>query len=220
MIGQDDNDLEESNEGDNDSGEAGDGSNEDELQPQEGYNSDGEESDVIQMAEDLDTDLDRLNKAREVEKQRRREAEKARRAKAARYSVGFIDEEQDEFNVTFNAGSSNSVTDTPARPRGGAGGSAAEDDVPSRNRNGSGGTSSRSQGVGGTSSRSQVSSAKDKRNLKRKQRGSTSSTGSMDKQVVPRRKTLRTSEIFPKHDWPMGMSEAQVKFTGCGFVLR
>ena len=210
MIGQDDNDLEESNEGNDDSEEAGNGSNEDDLQPQEEYNSNDEGSDVIQMAEDLDTDLDRLDKAREVEKQKRREAEKARRAKAARYSVGFIDEEQDEFNVTSNAGNSNSVNDTPARPRGGAGGSAAGDDVPSRNRNGSGGTSSRSQG----------SSAKDKRNLKRKQRGSTSSTGSVDKQVVPRRKTLRTSEIFPKHDWPMGMSEAQVKLQVVGFMLR
>ena len=148
----------------------------------------------------MDSDLDKLDKARDKEMQKRREAEKARRARAARHSVGFIDEESDEFNVTFNAGNGDTVNDEPARLRGGAGGGVAVDDAPARNKNGSGGASTKPRGT----------SAKDKRSLKRKQRGSTSSTGSLDKQVAPRRKTLRTSEIFPKHDWPMGMSEAQV----------
>ena len=99
VIGEDDNEREESNEESGDGEVGGNGSNEEDFRPHEEYNSNDEDSDVIQMAEDLDTDLDKLDRAREVEKQKRREAEKARRARAARYSVGFIDEETDEFNV-------------------------------------------------------------------------------------------------------------------------
>ena len=122
VIGQDNNDLEESNEESSEGDEDGndDDVNGEEFELQEEYNSDDEDSDVIQMAEGLDTDLERLDRAREAEKQKRRDAEKARRARAARHSVGFIDEETDEFNVTFNAGNVNSSNDAPARPRGGA----------------------------------------------------------------------------------------------------
>ena len=170
----------ESSEKDDDEGAEGEGG---EFVRYESINSDEEDPDVIQVAKNLDTDMERLERAKEAEKQRKREAEKARRAKAARISVGFNEEEHDAFNETFNAGSGDVSLEVLSSNKGGAGSSTGN---------------------------SRGSTAKDKRTLKRKQRGSTSSTGSMDKQLMPRRKTLRTSEIFPRHDWPLGMSEAQV----------
>ena len=120
---------------------------------------------------------------KEADRRKQREAEKARRAKAARHSVGFVDGEGDDFNTTFNAGSGDDTGD-----------------VPTRNR----------AGVGSAAGGSHAGSSAANRTLKRKDRGSTGSNGGLVKQITPRRKVLRTSEIFPRHDWPLGMSEAQV----------
>ena len=68
------------------------------------------EEDIVEVAESAEATRERLAEARLAQDRIAREREKQRRARAARRSVGFVDENESEHDMTFNHGGDDDYT--------------------------------------------------------------------------------------------------------------
>ena len=158
----------------------------------------------VQVSESYEETQERVAEAKRAQDKIAREKERQRRIRAARRSVGFVEDVDSEFDTTMNLGKDNNCTDHVS----------GDNDIYIFPNEGASRFVPRNLGLilrmstaTGSSGGAGSSAAN-----KRKDRGSTTSINAQEDTRRIRPRPLTTSQIFPRSDWPLGMTAVMVNF--------